>query len=114
MLKRLLLLSLLVPSLANSADSNGAFTVLSLGTKSCGTVVSDFNKGDWGKLTNSIWVAGYLTAINEHTFRGKNVAGSTDPDSWDLWIYNYCSQNPLDNLYKAASALYMELKSKAR
>lgn len=97
-----------------AANSQGNFRVLSLGTTSCGQVVADFEKDDWGKLTNSIWVGGFLTAINSKVFKGENVAKGTDPAARDLWVYNYCKSNPLDDLYRATDALLSELTRRAR
>jgi hypothetical protein len=99
---------------AFAADPKGNFTVISLGTKTCGQVVADFDKDDWGKLSNSVWVGGYLTAINSEVFVGADVAKGTDPAARDLWIYNYCKTNPLNNLYRATDALVTELSRRAK
>jgi hypothetical protein len=110
----LVLACLVSLSSAFAADSQGKFIVLSLGTKSCGQVVTDFEKNDWGKLTNSVWVGGYLTAINSEVFKGEDVAKGTDPAARDLWVYNYCKSNPLESLYRATDALVSELIRRAR
>lgn len=99
---------------ARAADADGNFTVLSVGTKSCGTIVSDFNKDDWPKLINSVWVGGFITAINSEAHNGKNVAEGIDASARDLWIYNYCKSNPLDSLFRATDALLGELRKRAR
>ena len=105
---------LLASQLANAADNAGHFAVLSNGTKSCGTVVFEHEKDDRGKLTNSIWVGGYLTAINAEVFRGFDISKGTDSDARSLWIYNYCKANPLDSLFDATYALVKELKRRAQ
>lgn len=97
-----------------AADPSGRFNVLSMGAKTCGEVVSDFQKDGVGKLTNSVWVGGYLTAINSEVYSGFDVAKGTDPAARDLWIFNYCSKNPLDSLYRATDALVVELRARAR
>jgi len=97
-----------------TADSSSNFSILSMGTKTCGEVVSDFQKDDIGKLVNSVWVGGYLTAINSKVYRGFDLAKGTDPAARDLWIFNYCSKNPLDSLYRATDALVVEMKARAR
>ena len=102
--------ALAFPSLASGKAVN--FTVFSMGTKSCGNVVTDFKENDVGKLTNSIWVAGYITAINERVYKGSNVAAGTNPAAWDLWINNYCSANPLETLSSATTALVVELSKR--
>lgn len=97
-----------------AADPTGNFNVLGMGTKSCGDVVSDHQRNDWGKLTNSIWVGGFLTAINAEVHQGFDVAQGTNPAARDLWIFNYCSKNPLDSLYRATAALVVELEARKR
>ena len=106
----LLLSTLAVPCYA--ADKSGKFTVFSMGTKSCGEVVADFKENGRGKLSNSIWVAGYLTAVNEHVANRSNIAPGTDPAAWDLWINNYCTANPLESLSSATTALIGELSKR--
>lgn len=63
-------------------------------------------------MGNSIWVAGYLTAVNERIATRSNVAAGTKPEAWDLWIKNYCAANPLDSLSSATSALTDELSKR--
>jgi hypothetical protein len=99
-----------LPSLA--ADKSGKFTVLSMGTKSCGEVVSDFKEDGRGKLINEVWVAGYLSDINERVATRSNIAVGTDPAAWNLWINNYCSANPLESLSPTISLLVGELSQR--
>lgn len=94
---------------ADAADKAGKYTVLSMGTKSCGEVVKNFNEQGTPMQNNSIWVAGYLTAFNKHVSPTSNIAAGTDPEAWNLWIFNYCGKNPLDDLSDATSALVLEL-----
>lgn len=96
------------------ADSSGKFTILSMGNKSCGEVVTDFKEDGRGKLSNSIWVAGYITAINERVVSRSNVAAGTDPQAWDLWINNYCTAKPLERLAGATADLVEELSKRRR
>lgn len=99
---------------ATAADAKGNFVVISFGTVSCGQVVSDFDTNERQKLLNSVWVGGYLTAINQNVFAGADIAKGTDPAARDLWIYNYCKANPLDNLHQAANALVLELSRRTK
>ena len=105
----LVLVACLLANVCFAKEKNGAFTNLSMGTKSCGAVVSDRDAPGEAKMHNSVWVAGYLTAYNEYVVGRKNIAAGTDPAAWDLWIHNYCTANPLENLAAAASALVAEL-----
>ena len=89
----------------SAIDLQGKFTTLSMGTKSCGDFVANFNAGGQLKLNNSIWIAGYLTAMNERVAKVSNVAAGTNPEAWDLWMFNFCSAKPLETVGSAASAL---------
>tara|TARA_R110002049_G_scaffold252663_2_gene427872 strand:+ start:663 stop:1028 length:366 start_codon:yes stop_codon:yes gene_type:complete len=109
-----LYLAVSLPFSASAADAEAKFTVLSFGAKSCGVVVSDFEKNEWQKLLNSGWVGGFLTAINAVIDQGGDIAKGTDPAGRDLWIYNYCKANPLHTLYNATDALTIELLSRTR
>lgn len=92
------------------AAEKGGFTVLGVGTKSCGTVVADFKEGGIRKVINTAWVTGYLTAVNERVDNNRsNIAAGTNPDAWELWINNYCNANPLHDLHLATQTLVAEL-----
>ena len=93
-------------------EKSGKFTSLSMGTKSCGEVVADFKENSLGKMNNSIWIAGYLTAINRHVATRSNIAVGTNPEAWNLWINNYCVANPLENLSSATTLLVTELSNR--
>lgn len=109
----IILIMLLLSAPAFAYDSDGSFHIYSLGNSSCGEVVEEYQKDSWGKLNNSIWVGGYLTAINQHVNNGiGDIAKGADPSARDLWIYNYCQDNPLDNLKDAAYSLYRALQKK--
>jgi hypothetical protein len=97
---------------ASAADNEGNFMVLSLGNQSCSKVVAAYPTNGWDKLSFSVWLGGYFSAINEHVFRGSNIAADAEPPTRDLWVYNYCKKNPGDKLGKAASALYRDLLSR--
>ncbi|MGV8057793.1 MAG: hypothetical protein AB2L12_07210 [Smithellaceae bacterium] len=99
---------------SHAVDKSGAFTILSMGTKSCGQVVADFKENSFQKINNSIWVAGYLTAINEHIAVRANIAKGIDPAAWDLWINNYCDANPLESLSSATTVLVTELLKRSK
>jgi hypothetical protein len=102
------------PETTKAADAQGNITILSMGAASCGSVVIDHEKNGHSKLWNSIWVAGYLTAINSEVFAGENIASGTDTNARDLWIYNYCKSNPLHTLYRATAALHRELANRTK
>ena len=108
----LILLSTIIPLQCVAKDPEGHYTILSLGTKTCGQVVSDFKEGHTSKIVNSVRLGGFLTAYNFYITGVRDISGNTDPAAWDLWINNYCEKNPLDHLANAAEALVDELKSR--
>jgi len=97
-----------------AAEKNGRYTILSMGTKSCGEVVADFKEDGRAKQSNSIWIAGYLTAINERVSTRSNITAGTDPEAWSLWVNNYCSANPLESLASSTTQLVFELSKRPR
>lgn len=97
-----------------AAEKNGRYAILSMGTKSCGVVVAEFKEDGRGRLSNSIWIAGYLTAINERVATRSNIAVGTDPEAWNLWVNNYCAANPLESLASSTSQLVFELSKRPR
>jgi hypothetical protein len=92
----------------SAASPEGRYTQLSMGTKSCAQVFDDFEHDARAKLSNSIWVAGYLTAYNRHVADTSDVSRGTEPKAWDLWIANYCKAHPLESLAEATEALTQE------
>jgi hypothetical protein len=63
------------------------------------------------------WIDGYLTARNEAFLdAGKpaTVGHTTDIDSRDAWVTDYCQSHPLAILYVAAQALVEELEKTGR
>jgi hypothetical protein len=101
-----LLLSVSVPFAAHAADAQGRLNVHSMGVKSCDKVVADYDsEAGVAKLLNSVWVAGYLTAINSDVFDGFDVVHGMDAAGRDEWLYRYCRANPGHTLYHAAAAM---------
>ncbi len=107
MKKIILIIALTLPVVGFSADSQGKFITLGHGANSCGKVVQAYQKDDF--LFYGSWVNGYLTAINQFLYSGQDIMKGVDIAGRDLWIYNYCSKNPLNTLRDATTALYREL-----
>ena len=100
-----------IVSSAMAAD-NVTFIVLGSGTKSCGRFVQEFDGKGWPSLINSEWINGYLSSVNRFIIPGTDVTEGIDLAGRDLWIYNYCRQNPLVPLRQATDNLMMELLRK--
>ena len=100
---------LLAPRAIFAADAEGEFTVLSMGTQSCSSYQQAFRSGGWNKLLYSVWIGGYLTAVNEYLSLGANVATRMDAEERDQWVFEYCTSNPDDTVQNEASSLLREL-----
>ena len=97
-----------------SADADGRLNVLSMGVKQCPEVATDYAGGGVSKLMNSVWVAGYLTAINSDVFDGFDIAEGMEAEARDAWIARYCEANPEHTLYHATSVLVVTLQAGPR
>ena len=95
-----------VPCIAR--DKTGVYTVVGIGTTSCGTVVTQL-KTEIGKVVIGSWVSGYMTSVNNQVASRKDVTAGTDPEARILWINNHCMANPLNSLNQATLALLAEL-----
>lgn len=112
MIKKLLMLSafLFMASSANAIDEDGNMFVLGIGTRSCGSYVTDYKKNYQNRIDSYYsWIAGYFTFVNSRYPIGHNIADGADFRAITQWTYNYCEKNPLENLFFAADALLHEL-----
>jgi len=58
------------------------------------------------------WIDGYLTAAYERRSEtGQNASLGQDAErtGFDAWISRYCEANPQVPLFRAATALYLDL-----
>lgn len=106
---RLVFLALLV-LVGAPANAQETYTVLSLGTVSCGKFLAESAKLQSDDL---FWVEGFLTGANAFSTE-KHAGRGTDYDARKLWLSNYCAAHPLDSLADAAQALREELINKPR
>lgn len=80
------------------------------GASSCGAWVADRNTeaNGWAVLVRRGWLLGYLSA--HAVITGEDILKGTDTRSIDLWMDNYCRQNPLKRIDDGGDALFDELK----
>jgi len=59
------------------------------------------------------WVIGYLSGLNlmlaAKDAQAKDHLISASPNQIYFWIDNYCKQNPLKTVYRAANDLFIEM-----
>jgi HdeA/HdeB family len=74
----------------------------------CGKFISDTSSNPQAKEVYSWWLAGYITAVNLE--RSRHLV--TDKEAHELWIKNYCVENPLKQYVEAVLELDKHLTSK--
>jgi hypothetical protein len=97
-----LLLAALSGARAQAADIVGA------GGYSCGEWTRDHLHHDAVSVSDNAWLAGYLSAYSHYT--SDDEVKLPDPGGREGWIGNYCRNNPLHGIYKAADQLILELR----
>ena len=66
-----------------------------------------------------IWIQGYVTGRNAERAYWKHlgsatVGGDMDPEGLATWVDTFCRQNPLKELYEAATGLLWHLTTSRR
>ncbi|RWN51934.1 hypothetical protein [Mesorhizobium sp.] len=87
----------------------GPYVTVGPGAQSCGRWVK---ANESSRVHGMSWVLGFMTAMNLRNSLNEangNVTSGADTDSMELWLVNYCSGHPLDDLNEATLQLYFEL-----
>ena len=92
--------------------STPCYAIRIVGTISCGDWVQARQQGGLPKDVYSFWVLGFLSGSVIQT--NQDVLREVNSNAIEIWIDNYCQKNPLDQLAKAADALFEELKARNR
>jgi len=107
-----LVISLLAFSVpGHSSDENGRYAGQTI---SCGKWVSvrehpELDVSTLESFYNLGWIRGYITAYNSQTPDTYDIQGNTDLESIELWLDNFCKENPLKELGEAMQFLTDEL-----
>jgi hypothetical protein len=110
---RVLGLVLAAVVLCSSAPVQGQpYTNFGEGTAPCGEWTEHHHPQQLAPRTaiQNSWLHGFLTAASLYRAGGPDFATPADSFGAIAWVSNYCRQNPLDNLAKAANALANELR----
>jgi hypothetical protein len=93
-----------------------AAMILGPGITSCGTWAQERrDRAQSNSLMNEAWVLGYLSAYNTYGPKATgHVSKGTDANGLLAWIDNYCSANPLKEIFDATEALILELEKRTR
>lgn len=96
------------------SGTTAAQTVAGAGAHSCGKFLDDVEAG--GEVMNLIyfaWIQGFLTGLNTKYLPSQEFATNiSDRAGMELWIKNYCEDNPLDQFTMAGAQLWAELRVK--
>ena len=84
--------------------------LVGVGAASCGKFIADYELVGDSYLQ---WTQGFLSGLNLKYFQNwQSATDLSDPYALQLWIQNYCEENPLDVYVVAASQLWHELRAR--
>ena len=90
-----------------AAESSQAYT--SKGSLTCGEFVDNYNQNDHSmRLATKTWFLGFITGYNYA--KGTDLGNSLDTKSIELYVYNFCTKNPLKSTVAAADELIYDLR----
>ena len=86
--------------------------IVGTGAFSCGKFLED--KQQFATLLDAeyfAWAQGFLSGLNVKYFLSRESATDlSDHEALELWIENYCGENPLDSYVTATTKLWRELR----
>jgi len=99
--------------LCSSQAANAITVITTLETRDCKTWVNIQQHGSRAlKLAEKNWLYGFISGY-AMARREDIVKTRVNPDSYRLWVTNYCRANPQQDAADAALALIGELERKA-
>src|ERR1700687_5250662 len=90
--------------IAISVDAQAA-QVLGQGTASCGKWTEN-QRDKFFAVVDGVWLSGYLSGYSVYSSDEMDLP---DQAAREGWLSNYCKNHPLDQIYKAADQLILEL-----
>ena len=93
-----------------AADSSGDFRVFGSGKLSCLRWLDDRRLSNDSARQSEMWIAGYLTAYNQHVFKERDVSAKFDGAYIMEWIDGYCRKRGQNDLVIAAHELVQMLR----
>ena len=98
-----------------SANAAGSFTLLGVGTQSCGAwVQAREGRGHFPAAKQAAmltWAQGFLSAAVVVT--GRDILRDLDPAAMKTWLDNYCQKHPIRSVWQALGVLVSQLRLKA-
>ena len=93
----------------------GPMLVFGAGALSCGAWLQHAQTVDAYHVVMASWIDGYLTAANERRSEAGQTASldqNAEGTGFDAWVTRYCQANPQAPLFRAASALFLDLSKR--
>ena len=94
------------------AAADEVLAVAGAGASSCGKFIADTEGTETMSLIYFSWAQGFLTGLNAKYVKSRDSTDLSDRDALELFIENYCEENPLDNYVRAAAKLWHELRAR--
>jgi len=96
-----------------AAQNNGTMILVGVGANSCGKFVAETKDDDDFRVAYFFWAQGFLSGLNYKYFdRTEFSTNLADHNALQLWIENYCEENPLDMYGVATIKLWSELRTR--
>jgi hypothetical protein len=95
---------------ASAADAAGNFRVFGSGDLPCGRWLDDRGAGNASAKQSEMWVAGYLSAVNEFVYKGPDITQPHEGAYLLEWLDGYCRKHPSHALAVAAHELLLMLR----
>ena len=94
-----------MPSSSMAYDDNINYLVRGIGTDTCGQYIkANVTQKNWYLM----WYTGYISGVNASLPGKYDHSNKIDIDSLDLWLENYCKNNPLETFERAVASLLKE------
>ena len=96
---------------AGTAAADEKHYVAGVGNFSCGKFIANMELDKIFHDLYFFWAQGFLSGLNFKYFLNQESATDlADHDALQLWLENYCDENPLDQYSAAAMQLWHELR----
>jgi hypothetical protein len=89
-----------------AVDASDQPMVYGIGTTSCGEWVQEHQKKSFVADLQTAWLLGYLSGVGATGYQIQE----TDLAAVEVWMGNYCQQNPLNPTWKGSLGLLRQLK----
>jgi len=94
-----------------AADADGYYRTT--GAPSCAQFIDGQRSGKSVEaLQNLSWIAGYVSAYNASVPATYDILGNAGIDGAALWMSNYCSVHPLEDIARGMETLVREQRPK--